>query len=197
MANHITLPLSWPCQIKYLIFMTRLPAHSGEEPMVHPIASPPSCVNNNGDTVVFKNVENGQGDSAASIAKRNENGDPVVYGFNYKHSPTSLQQFIDLHECVHHQTSDVDLPHPPRNSPAHMMNESIADCIAKMRIKDEIHGRKDVVLQAVKQLMKAMTKIGFHEATTNSRKANILYCLSKENSADLLIEDILRHRKLE
>ena len=132
----------------------------------------------------------------ACLAKRNENGNPVVYRFSYKNSPESLQQFIDFHECAHHQTGDVDLPHPPRNSPDHMMNESIADCIATLRMRDEINGGADVVLQAVEQLMRAMTKIGYHEATTVSRKSNILNCLNKENSADLFVKNILKHRGL-
>ena len=130
------------------------------------------------------------------MAKRNENGVPVVYRFNYKNSPQPLQQFVDLHECAHHQTGDVDLPHPTRNSPDHMMNESIADCIATLRIRDEINGGKDVIFQAVEQLIKDMIKIGFPAATTDSRKSNILNCLSKENSAAYYIDNILRHRGL-
>ena len=107
-----------------------------------------------------------------------------------------MQQFIDLHECAHHQTGDVDLPHPQRNSPEHMMNESIADCIATLRIRDEITGGEDVVFQAVEQLMRDMIKIGFLTLTMESRKANILNCLQKNESADAFIDGVLWHRKL-
>ena len=86
-----------------------------------------------------------------------------------------------LHECAHHQTGDVDLPASPRNSPEYMMNESIADCIATLRIRDEIIGGEDVAIQAVEQLIKDMIKIGFPALTMESRKANILNCLQKTN----------------
>ncbi len=196
MASPINPTLTRAFWIICLFFIMTPQAHSGEKFRGYTIIPPPSCVNNSGETVVFKNFENGQEDSVAGMAKRDENGNPVVYRFNYKNSPKLLQQFIDLHECAHHQTGDVDLPHPPRNSPAHMMNESIADCIATLRMRDETNGGRDIVLQAVEQLMESMTKIGFHESTKNSRKSNILNCANKENSADLFVEGILRHRGL-
>ena len=130
------------------------------------------------------------------MAKRDDTGTPIVYRFAYQHSPKPLQQFIDLHECAHHQTGDVDLPHPPRNSSEHMMNESIADCIATLRIRDEINEGEDVVLQAVEQLMQDMIKIGFPAVTTESRKANIFNCLQKNETADAFIDGVLKHRKL-
>ena len=153
MASQIKLLLTRAFWITYLIFITTPPAHSGEKPTVYTITPPPSCVNNIGEQVAFENVGNGQRKSAAGMAKRDERGDPIVYRFNYKNSSKPLQQFIDLHESAHHQTGDVDLPHPPRNSSDHMMNESIADCIATLRIRDEITGGEDVVLQAVEQLI--------------------------------------------
>ena len=165
-----------------------LPAHPGEKLRKYKITAPPSRVNNSGERVVCKNVENGQEDSAAGMAKRDENDGPVVYRFDYKNSPEPLQQFIDFHECAHHQTGDVDLPHPLRTSLAHMMNESIAACIATLRIREETNGGKDVVLQAVEQLFEAMTKIGFHEPTANIRKSNILNCVDKK----ILLNSVLR-----
>ena len=42
-----------------------------------------------------------------------------------------------------------------------MMNESIADCIATLRIGDEIGTGRDVVLQADQQFLEDMVKIGF------------------------------------
>ena len=76
------------------------------------------------------------------------------------------------------------------------MNESIADCIATLRIRDEINGGKDIVIQAVEQLVKDMIKLGFPAATTESRKANILNCLQNNTSADAFIDGVLRQRKL-
>ena len=153
MASLTNLTLTRAFWITYPFFIMTLPAHSGEKFREYTITLPQSCVNNSGETVVFKNVENGSADSAAGMAKRDENGDPVVYRFNYKNSPKPLQKFIDLHECAHHQTGDIVLTHPPRNSPDHMMNESIADCIATLRIKNERNGGKDVLLQALKQVL--------------------------------------------
>ena len=60
---------------------------------------------------------------------------------------------MDLHECAHHQTGDVDLPHPLSFSSDQMMNESIADCIATLWSRDEISNGRGVVLQAVQQLV--------------------------------------------
>ena len=101
------------------------------------IASPPACQNNKGETVRFENRISPKAKSAAGMARRDDKGAPVIYRFAYEKSPQSLQKFIDRHECAHHQTGDIDRPHPPRNSPDHMMNESIADCIAILRMRDE------------------------------------------------------------
>ena len=76
------------------------------------------------------------------------------------------------------------------------MNESIADCIATLRIRDEIGTGRDVALQAVQQLVKDMIKIGFSATTAYSRKSKILNCLEKEEAAEAFIDRILRHCKL-
>ena len=76
------------------------------------------------------------------------------------------------------------------------MNESIADCVATLRIRDEITGEENIVFQAVEQLIKDMIKMGFPTLTIESRKANILNCLRKNESADAFIDTVLRHRKL-
>ena len=81
---------------------------------------------------MFENIDNGQAEIAAGMAKRDKRGNTVVYRLNYKYSPKPLHYFMDLHECAHHQSGDIDLPNPLRNSSDQMMNESIADCIATL-----------------------------------------------------------------
>ena len=196
MTNRTTLFIICAFEIGMVFFVMAWPASSDEKRLKYEIASPPSCKNNLGEKVLFRDVDNGRAKSAAGMAKRHETGTPIVYRFAYQHSPKPLQQFIDLHECAHHQTGDVDLPHPQRNSPEHMMNESIADCIATLRIRDEITGGEDVVFQAAEQLIKDMIKMEFPTLTIESRKANILNCLQKNESADAFIDCVLRHRKL-
>jgi len=197
MTHRLMLVIVCALEIAMILFVMTWPASSDESQQKYEIASPPSCKNNLGEKVFFRDVNNGQANSAAGMAKRDDTGTPIVYRFAYQHSPKPLQKFIDLHECAHHQTGDVDLPHPPRNSSEHMMNESIADCIATLRIRDEINEGEDVVLQAVEQLMQDMIKIGFPAVTTESRKSNILNCLNKEKSATSFIDGVLRHRGLE
>ena len=196
MTHRTTLYIVCAFEIVMVLFVMAWPASSDENHLKYEIASPPSCKNNLGEKVLFKDVDNEGATSAAGMSKRNETGTPIVYRFAYQHSPKPLQQFIDLHECAHHQTGDVDLPHPQRNSPEHMMNESIADCIATLRMRDEITGGEDVVFQAVEKLIKDMIKIGFPTLTMESRKANILNCLQRNESADAFIAGVLRHRKL-
>ena len=197
MTHRLMLVIVCALETAMILFVMTWPASSDENQQKYEIASPPSCKNNLGEKVFFRDVNNGQANSAAGMAKRDDTGTPIVYRFAYQHSPKPLQKFIDLHECAHHQTGDVDLPHPSRNSSEHMMNESIADCIATLRIRDEINEGEDVVLQAVEQLMQDMIKIGFPAVTTESRKSNILNCLNKEKSATSFIDGVLRHRGLE
>ena len=196
MTHRFMLVIVCALEIAMILFVMTWPASSDESQQKYEVASPPSCKNNLGEKVLFRDVNNGRAKSAAGMAKRDETGTPIVYRFAYQHSPKPLQQFIDLHECAHHQTGDVDLPHPPRNSPEHMMNESIADCIATLRIRDEINEEEDVIFEAIEQLIKDMIKIGFPTLTIESRKANILNCLQKNESADAFINGVLRHRKL-
>lgn len=160
------------------------------------IVAPPACFNNKGEAVVFRDVKNAGPKSAAGMANRDENGVPVVYRFNYHHSPQALQRFIDLHECAHHQTGDVDLPHPPRNSQAHLMNESIADCIATLRIRDEFDDGQDILASAIAELTAAMQAIGFPEITVESRISNITNCFQKAETATAFTDGVLEYREL-
>jgi len=196
MTRRTTLFLICALEIAMILFMMAWPASSDENQLKYEIASPPNCKNNLGEKVLFKDVNNGRAKSAAGMAKRDDTGTPIVYRFAYQNSPKPLQQFIDFHECAHHQTGDVDLPHPPRNSPEHMMNESIAGCIATLRIRDEINRGEDVVFRAVEQLVQDMITIGFPAMTTESRKANILTCLQKNETVDAFIDGVLKHHKL-
>ena len=180
MATQTKLSLISACGIALLLFISVSLARSDEKSVSYSLVPSPSCLNKLGENLVFENINNGQVEVAAAMAKRDKRGNPVAYRFNYKYSPQPLQHFMDSDECSHHQSGDVNLPHPPRNSPDHMMNKSIADCHAILRIRDEIGNGRDDVLQAVQQLVENSVKIGFSATTTYSRKSKILNCLEKE-----------------
>jgi hypothetical protein len=160
------------------------------------VVAPPNCQNNDGEIVRFENRSSQTAKSAAGMAKNDDNGQPVIYRFSYERSPAALQNFIDLHECAHHQTGDIDLPHPPRNSPAHMMNESIADCIATLRIRDETEDGASRINDAAQALTAAMEIVGFSKLTIDSRISNINNCRLKDLSAADFIDGVLVHRGL-
>jgi hypothetical protein len=128
------------------------------------IASPPACQNNKGEPVRFENQISPKAKSAAGMARRDDKGVPVIYRFAYAKSPQSLQKFIDRHECAHHQTGDIDRPHPPRNSPDHMMNESIADCIAILRMRDESTDSQAQIKNVTIALTRRWMRSGFRQA---------------------------------
>ena len=158
------------------------------------IASPPACQNNKGETVRFENRISPKAKSAAGMAKRDDKGVPVIYRFAYAKSPQSLQKFIDRHECAHHQTGDIDRPHPPRNSPDHMMNESIADCIAILRMRDETTDSQTQIKNVTHVLRQAMDAVGFPPSTIDSRISNIDNCAQKDSTAAEFIKAVLDHR---
>ncbi len=195
-THKITILLFCALEIAVILFFMGWAARANNDSIEYEIVSPPSCKNNLGEMVEFTNVDGNRLKSAAGMAKRDQAGAPKIYRFAYQHSPNTLQQFIDFHECAHHQTGDVDLPHPPRNSPDHMMNESIADCIATLRIRDELDNGKDIVVQAVKELVRAMLEVGFPISTADSRKSNIMNCLKKDDSAQTFLDDVLKYRGL-
>ena len=157
------------------------------------VTAPPTCVNNLGENVTFKNRPAAHNQLAAGMARRDAQGVPVIYRFGYENAPPALQQFIDLHECAHHQTGDIDRPHPPRNSPEHMMNESIADCIATLRIRDGDNDGKAVLDAAVLALTADMAKAGFAATTIKSRLTNIENCSGKPINAPAFLSEILEY----
>ena len=160
------------------------------------VTAPPACVNNLGETVAFENRPAARNQLAAGMARRDSQGVPIIYRFGYENASPALQQFIDLHECAHHQTGDIDRPHPPRNSPAHMMNESIADCIAILRIRDSDENGKAVMDAAVLAITADMATIGFAATTIDSRLSNIKNCFEKQMIASGFLSEILEYRGL-
>ena len=158
------------------------------------IASPPACQNNKCETVRFENLISPKAKSAAGMARRDDKGVPVIYRFAYARSQQSLQKFIDRHECAHHQTGDIDRPHPPRNSPDHMMNESIADCIAILRMRDETTNSQAQIINVTMALRQAMGDVGFPTSTIDSRISNIDNCSQKNTTAAEFITAVLDDR---
>ena len=94
------------------------------------IINAPACYNNLAEKVEFRSSTSDHPKFAAGMARRDAYSTPMVYRLNYELAAPELQSFIDFHECVHRQVGDVDQIHPPHNSVEHLMNESIADCIA-------------------------------------------------------------------
>ena len=160
------------------------------------VVDPPACVNNKGETVRFVNRQAGRPGLAAGMAIRDKQGAPVVYRSNFDATTPSYQKFIDRHECGHHQTGDVDRPHPPRNSPEHLMNESVSDCIAILRMRDEDGYDKQGLDEVTAALRTEMTKIGFPEISMSSRISNIENCYAKFGSAQEIINRVLEERGL-
>jgi len=156
----------------------------------------PACVNNKGEPVAFRAVEGTRQPLAAGMARRGANGEPMVMRSNFAAAPGPLQQFIDRHECAHHQTGDVDMPHPPRNGPVHLMNEAVADCIAVLRLRHEEGYDAGRLMQVVEALSADMKKIGFPDISISSRVRNIESCFAREGGADELINARLGERGL-
>lgn len=164
-------------------------------PNLHKIVTPPLCTNNLGETVQFVETNKGRPGFASGMAARNANGVPIVYRSNFSATSPAFQSFIDLHECAHHQAGDVDRPHPPRNSPEHLMNESISDCIATLRLRDE-SGFDQKALDDVTAAMRGdMEKIGFPEISISSRINNIDNCFIKQITAPNYIAGVLKRKR--
>lgn len=160
-------------------------------------AAVPVCSNNKGEQVQFNTIDRGRPGLAAGMAIRDRSGKPVVMRSNFSAAPRELQQFIDRHECAHHQTGDVDRPHPPRNGPEHLMNEAISDCVAIRRLRDEEGFGKEAFDKVTAVLRTDMAKIGFPEISIASRISNIAGCFENPASAGDLIRQVLQERGLQ
>ena len=146
----------------------------------HPLIDPPSCFNHLGETVQYITRSESQGQVAAGMANRDSDGRPIIVRMNYDKADPAFQRFVDFHECAHHQVGHVDQPHPPRNSFDHLMNESIADCVAILRVREEANHTYSQVIEA---LTEAMSLVGFPKISTDSRLSNVQNCYSKEESS--------------
>jgi len=158
------------------------------------VVNPPPCTNNKGETVRFIDRSSGGVGAAAGMAIRDRSGQPVVFRSNFAATPPEFQSFIDRHECAHHQTGDVDRPPPPQNSPEYLMTESISDCIAILRLRDE-EGYDRAALGKVAATMRHdMAKIGFPEISISSRIRNIDNCYTKYGAPQDFINGVLKQR---
>lgn len=173
-----------------LAFPLQAFAQAQESSAQYEIVEPPSCINDLGETVEFRERQSDRLQVAAGMANRDGNRTPFVLRVNYGFSPPQFQRFIDFHECAHHQTGDVDRPHPPRNSQAHLLNESISDCIAIMRLRDEDGYNNAQVEEVVAAMRNDMSKIGFPEISISSRISNTQNCYKRAGSFDAYIEEV-------
>jgi len=160
------------------------------------LAGVPVCSNNKGEAVQFSNTDRGRPGLATGMAIRDGNGKPTVMRSNFFAAPMEFQQFIDRHECAHHQTGDVDRPHPARNGPEHLMNESVSDCVAIRRLRDEEGFGKQAFDKVTAALRTDMAKVGFPETSIASRIRNISGCFQNPASARDLIRHVLQERGL-
>ena len=179
-----------------LAFSKLAAAQFTQTPTVYDVVSPPTCSNNKGETVHFIETSRGRPEISAGMAIRDRDGKPVVYRSNYAASPPEFQSFVDRHECAHHQTGDVDRPHPPRNSSEHLMNESISDCIAILRMRDEEAYNRAAFDRVAAAIRDVMEKIGFPEISISSRLSNIKNCYMNYGSPQDFVNGVLRNRGL-
>ena len=158
------------------------------------LAAIPECANNKGEQVQFNTTDRGRPGLAAGMAIRDASGKPVVMRSNFASAPLEFQQFIDRHECAHHQTGDVDRPHPPRNGPEHLWNESISDCVAIRRLRDEERFGNQALDKVTAAMRTDMARAGFPESSIAGRIRNISGCFKNPASAGDLIRQVLQER---
>jgi hypothetical protein len=171
-------------------------AQQGKDELASGLATVPACVNNKDEAIRFVNRNRGRSDLAVGMATRDADGNPTVVRSNFAAAPLEFQQFIDRHECAHHQTGDVDRPHPPRNSSEHLMIESIADCVAIRRLRDE-EGFDNTSLEVIASALRTdMKKIGFPDISITSRIRNISGCFENPSTAGDLVDQVLKQRGL-
>ena len=164
------------------------------EEVKYDVVLPPTCVNNLGEVVEFRQRSGGRLKLATGMANRDSEGLPFILRKNYEYSPPEFQTFIDHHECAHHQTGDVDRPHPMRNSPEHLMNESISDCVAIMRLRDDEAFAEEKLNAVIISMRTDMSKIGFPEISISSRISNLKNCYLKEESHSEFIKTVIKRR---
>lgn len=76
------------------------------------------------------------------------------------------------------------------------MNESISDCIAILRLRDE-DGYDRAAFDRVSAAMRIdMAKIGYPEISISSRTGNIRNCFNNYGSPQEFINGVLEHRGL-
>ena len=180
----------------FVILTFGFSASAQEKPRQYKIVEPPKCTNNKGEMVEFRERTGGRLKVAAGMANRDGEGTPFVLRMNYAFSPMQFQKFIDRHECAHHQTGDVDQPHPPRNSPEHLMNESVSDCIAILRLRDEENYDAEQLEAVTSAMRNDMAKIGFPEISISSRISNVENCYIRNVSPADFIK-IVKNRRAE
>ena len=171
-------------------------AYSKEFKLEYKIIKPSLCSNNKGENIHFQNLDSKKGRFAAGVAKRDITGKPIIYRFNYQKAPKYLQMFIDFHECAHHQIGDLEKSPPPQSSPQYMMKESIADCIASIRIKSDNIDAETIIQEVLTELKIAMNEISFPKSSIKSRELNIKECFQKEVSVAYYINSIIKKRGL-
>ena len=181
----------------FIIFAFSFSASSQEASGQYKIVEPPKCINNKGETVKFRERTGGRLKVAAGMANRDGEGIPFILRMNYAFSPMQFQKFIDRHECAHHQTGDVDRLHPPRNSPEHLMNESVSDCIAILRLRDEEDYDAEQLKTVTSAMRNDMAKIGYPEISISSRISNVENCYARDGSSADFIKIIKNRRAQE
>jgi len=76
------------------------------------------------------------------------------------------------------------------------MNESISDCIAILRMRDEEAYNRSAFDRVATAIRDVMEKIGFPEISISSRISNIKNCYMNYGSPQGFINGVLRNRGL-